>query len=264
VAITIFDFGAGGGAAVESGGKIWLLDCGPKWAPAGVLVSWLSSRGKESPDGIVISHGDARHIGGAAGLLDLLPPPTVVDSVLGDRSPVRGRLHRRLEELGIPKSLCRAGDRLRISRGAMLHVLYPPSGVTENEADDKVLVVRLEAGRSRVLFLSDSGPAAQSWLIEHAADQILADVLVVGRHRSGIPVSAEFLDAVHPSLIVTTASSYPASELPDPAWVSMVEGRGERLLRQDVTGAVRMDIFPDRILAGGFVDGSEILLPVKP
>jgi ComEC/Rec2-related protein len=263
VAVTVFDFEAGGGAAVESGGKIWLLDSGPAWALAGVVVPWLRSRGKESPDGLVISHGDARHIGAAAGLVELDPPPMVVDSVLADRSPVRRRLHSRLEELGIPKSLHRAGDRLPISRDVSLHVLYPPSDVTENDADDKVLVARLDAGRSRVLFLSDAGPAAQSWLIEHARDQLKSDVLVSGRHRSGIPISAEFLDAVRPILLVTTGANDPESEAPDPNWVSMIGDRGTRLIRQDVTGAVRMDFFPRKILVRGFADGSEVSLPLE-
>jgi beta-lactamase superfamily II metal-dependent hydrolase len=187
----------------------------------------------------------------------------VVDSVLADRSPVRRKLHRRLEELGIPKSLHRAGDRLPISRDVSLNVLYPPSGVTKNDADDKVLVVRLDAGRVRVLFLSDGGPAVQSWLIEHARDQLKSDVLVSGRHRSGIPVSAEFLDVVRPSLLVTSGVNDPESEAPDPNWVSMIGGRGTRLIRQDVTGAVRMDFLPRKILVGGFADGSQVSLPLE-
>ncbi|MEI6277803.1 MAG: ComEC/Rec2 family competence protein [Verrucomicrobiae bacterium] len=263
VAVTVFDFEAGGAAAVESGGKIWLLDCGPAWALGGVVVPWLRSRGKESPDGLVISHGDARHIGGSAGLLELRHPPLIVDSVLDDRSPVRGKLHRRLEELGLPKSLCRAGDRLPISRDVSLHILFPPSGLAKNVADDKVLVVRLDAGASRVLFLSDAGPAAQSWLIEHARDQLKSDVLVSGHHRSGIPVSTEFLDAVHPALLVTSAANYPESEAPDPDWVAMIAAKGIRLLRQDVTGAVKMRIFPGKILLGGFAGGSEVSLPIR-
>jgi len=263
VAVTVFDFESGGASAVESGGKIWLLDCGPAWALGAVVVPWLRGRGKEFPDGLVISHGDAQHIGGAGGLVGIGPPPLVVDSLLDDRSPARGRLHRRLEDLGIPKSLNRAGDRLQISRGVALHVLYPPSGITKNEADDKVMVVRLDAGPSRVLFLSDAGPAVQAWLIGQARDQLKSGILVAGRHRSGIPVSSEFLDAVHPLLLVTTAACFPESELPDPNWVSMIEKRGIRVLRQDVTGAVKMEIFPDKILVGGFADGSKVSLPGK-
>ncbi|MEI6035379.1 MAG: ComEC/Rec2 family competence protein [Verrucomicrobiae bacterium] len=262
-AITVFDFEAGAAAAAECGGKIWLLDCGPARALGGVLVPWLHSRGRESPDGLVISHGDARHIGGAAGLAGIAVPPMVVDSVLADRSPSRRRLHRRLEDLGLPKSLCRAGDILQISQGVSLHVLFPPSGITKSEADDKVLVVRLDAGGSRILFLSDAGPSVQSWLIEQVGDQLPADILVSGHHRSGIPVSAEFLDAVHPSALVATAANYPAGESPEPGWVSLVEDRGIRLLRQDVTGAVRIEIFPGLILLSGYVDGSKLSLPVK-
>ncbi|MEI6070850.1 MAG: ComEC/Rec2 family competence protein [Verrucomicrobiae bacterium] len=263
VAVTVFDFEAGGAAAIESGGKIWLLDCGPAWALGGIVAPWLHGRGKESPDGLLISHGDARHIGGAAGLIGLPLPPRVVDSVLDDRSPVRANLHRMLETRSLPKSPHRAGDRLAISPGVSLHILFPPSGITKNEADDKVMVVRLDAGAARVLFLSDAGPAAQSWLLESARGQLRSDVLIAGRHSSGIPVSSEFLDAVRPALMVTTAAHFPESESPDPGWVSMIAARGIRLLRQDVTGAVRIGIFPERIFAAGFADGSKTSLPLK-
>jgi ComEC/Rec2-related protein len=257
VVITVFDFGAGGGAAVESGGKIWLIDCGPAWAFGSVVTPWLRSRGTAAPEGIVLSHGDARHIGAASGIMDLLPRPLLVESDLDDRSPVRGRLHQRLAELGIPKSLHRAGDRVAISPGVALEILYPLPGITENESDDKVLVVRLVAGTMRVIFLSDAGPTAQARLVEIASGTLAADILVAGRHRSGVPVSAGFLDAVCPSLLVTSAAGYPETEIPDPDWIAMVEQRGIRVFRQDVSGAVRIEIFPNGFVATGFADGAK-------
>ncbi len=257
VVVTVFDFGAGGGAAIESGGKIWFIDCGPAWALGGVVAPWLRARGAAAPQGIVISHGDARHIGAAEGMMDLLPAPLLIESVLDDRSPVRGRLHRRLQELGIPKSLHQAGDRIVIGHEVVLKILYPPAGISENVADDKVLVVRLDAGATRVIFLSDAGPSAQDWLVAQSPGELAADILVAGRHRSGVPVSAVFLDAVRPVLMVTTAAAYPATEVPDPEWTAMVERRGIRLFRQDVAGAVRIEISPQGFVARGFSDGSK-------
>jgi len=261
-AVTVFDFEAGGCSAIQSGGKIWLLDSGPGWAGESVIKPWLRSRGRDAPDGLILTHGDARHIGGAAALAESRQPPLFVDSVLNDRSPTRGKLHTRLQELGIPKSLVRAGDGIRIDSFASVTVLHPPSGLVRNEADDKVLVVRLDAGEARILFLSDAGPSTQGWLLEHQRGDVRADILVAGRHRSGITIGSELLDAVNPRIIISTATHFPLSEAPDPSWETMLGDRGIPLLRQDITGAVRIDIQRGGMRILGFADGSELHVPV--
>lgn len=262
--VTIFDFGAGGASSVERGDRIWMFDCGPAWGIDSVIKPWLRSRGKESPDGLIISHGDARHVGGAIELVESHPPPVVVDSVLNDRSPVRGKLHHRLQELGIPKSLMRTGDRIQLDCPDSITVLHPPSGLIRNEADDKVMVIRLDAGSARVLFLSDAGPQTQTWLLEHQRDELRADILVAGRHRSGLPIAGEFMEAVRPRAVVTTVSHFPESEVPAPSWEAWLGERGIPLFRQDIAGAVRIEILRGKIRIQGFVGGSELLLPIEP
>ena len=263
VTVTVFDFGAGGCAGIESEGKIWLLDCGSKRQFEGVVVPWLHSRGKSTPEGLILTHGDARHIGGAAGLIESDPPGVLVESMLDDRSSQRRNLHRRLEELGIPKSLYRSGDSIQISSGATLKVLFPPAGIPRDLADDKALVVRLDTARARILFLSDAGPPTLEWLLKNAASELPADILVKGAHSSGIPMDTGFVDAVRPRLIVSTGARFPATERPDESWISRAESRGIRVFRQDVTGAVRIDLRPPDFQAAGFFDGSRYSVPCK-
>lgn len=256
VTVAVFDFGAGGGAAIEAGGKIWFLDCGSKWHLDGVLVPWLHSRGKSTPDGLLLTHGDFHHIGAAVGMIERDPPATVVESVLGDRSSNRKLLHKRLEALGIPKSLFRAGDCLRLSGGATLKILYPPPGILRDVADDKAMVVRLDAGHVRVLFLSDAGPATQEWLLQNCRTDLPSDIIVKGMHHSGIAMDTAFVDAVQPQMIVATDTRFPKNEQLDEHWVSLMEHRNIRLFRQDISGAVMIEIFPSRFHAAGFFDGS--------
>lgn len=259
--VTVFDFGAGGGAAIESGGKVWLLDCGSRWHLDSVITPWLHSRGKSAPDGLLLTHGDARHLGAALDLIERDPPGVIVDSVLDDRSTRRGEIHRRLRELGIPKSLYRAGDQVRISKAATLKVLYPPSGILRDTADDKALVVRLDAGRARILFLSDAGPSTVEWLLQNARSELRADILVKGVHRSGLPLDTAFVDAVRPGMILTTASHFPENEPVSAEWIAMMEGRGVRIFRQDVSGAVTIGVYPSSFKATGFFDGSVFSFP---
>ncbi len=260
VVVTVFDFGDGGATAIESGGKIWLYDSGPAWQFDQVLSPWLRSRGREGPDAVILSHGDASHIGGAAGFLEQPDPPRIIDSTRDDRSPVRARLQRRLAELGLPKSLVRSGDSLTLPGDLGLEILHPSSNSPGNEADDKVLVMRLTVGKHRVLFLSDAGPVARNRLLEESRDQLAADILVTGIPRSGFPAAEEFLDAVRPALLVTSGASFPASESPDPEWCRRIQASGIRLIRQDVSGAVRMEFFDGEVRVSTFVDQERIRL----
>ena len=261
VTVTVFDFGAGGGAGIESEGKIWLLDCGSQRELEGVIVPWLHSRGKSTPDGLILTHGDARHIGAAEGLIERDPPGVLVESVLDDRSPQRHHLHKRMEELRIPKSLHRSGDSIRISGAATLRVLYPPAGILRDVADDKALVLRLDTGHAKILFLSDAGPPTLDWLLKNAASELQADILVKGAHSSGVPMDTAFVDAVQPRLVVSTAARFPASERPDEHGISLIEGRGIRVFRQDLSGAVSIDLHHSGFHADGFFDGSHFSAP---
>ncbi|MFA7234778.1 MAG: ComEC/Rec2 family competence protein [Terrimicrobiaceae bacterium] len=264
VTVTVFDFGAGGGAGIESEGKVWLIDCGPKWQFDGVITPWLHGRGKASPEGLILTHGDARHIGGAAELIGSDPPGVLVESMVDDRSSQRRRLRKQMETLRIPKSLHRAGDSIRISQSATLRILYPPAGILRDMADDKALVVRLDTGRARILFLSDAGPGTREWLLQNAGPELPADIVVQGAHHSGLPMDTAFVDAVRPKLIVSTASHFPESESLDENWVSRIEGCGIRIFRQDLSGAVRIDLHPSGFQATGFFDGSRFSSPGNP
>ena len=254
--ITVFDFGDGGATGIEAGGRLWLVDCGSAYQLGAVIEPWLHSRGKAAPDGLALTHGDARHIGAALDLVVRERPGTLVESTLNDRSPKRGKLHVELEAMGIPKSLHRPGDRIAISENVSLKVLHPPAGLLRSGADDKVLVLRLNAGNTRVLLLSDAGPATEQWLLENMRKELPSDILIAGRHGSNLPMDVAFLDAVHPSLVVRTAAAIPQTEL-DAHFAATLAARGIRLFSQAQTGAVNIKILPDRYLATGFFNREE-------
>jgi len=259
VVVTVFDFGSGGGAAVESDRKIALFDCGPQRHLESVLRPWLRSRGREAPDILLVSHGDAGHIGGGIGFLDSSAPPKILESMVDDRSPVRGRFHAALAAQGAPKSLLRTGDHIPLFGQTSLDILHPSPGQPGTEADDKVLVVRLHAGPARILFLADAGMPTQARLLESSRGRLEADVLVAGIPSSGIPMSDEFLDAVRPGIVIITGTEFPASQIPDPDWCDRVASRGIELFRQDVSGAVQIECDLARIRASGYLDGRTII-----
>ena len=236
--VTVFDFGRGGCSAIECAGKLWLLDAGSAWNARSALVPWMRLRGRTMPDGIVLSHGDASHLGGVEVLLAESGAPMVVDAMTTDGSPTRKAVQRFLDSRGIPVSLRGAGDTVEVAPGFSLEVLHPPTPAPAGISDDKVLVVRLDTPDLRVLFLSDAGPSV--WQRLPGGAEIQADVLVLGRHRSGELPEATQLKSISPRAVVVTGAGFPGEEKIEDSWVGMVQGLGIEVLRQDQSGAVEI------------------------
>ncbi len=238
----------GGGALhlrTHGGGRRadWMVDCGNANAYTYAVCPYLRSRGVTRLDGLLLTHGDAQHIGGAEALLREMEPGEVVDSPLHDRSPSRKRTHQALEASGRGKTLVARGDVLTLAPGVRLQVLFPPPGYAANRADDKALVLRLDAAGRKVLLSSDAGFLTETWLLENAPpDELRCDIWIKQRHRGDLSGTPDFLAAAHPSVIVASSAAFPPEEQLDPAWAAAVEARGIRLLRQDATGAVRITL----------------------
>ncbi|NDG71299.1 MAG: ComEC/Rec2 family competence protein [Proteobacteria bacterium] len=254
-ALTIFDCGAGGATAIQSSGGLWLIDCGSRWDFENIVTPWMRSTGHWRPDALVLTHGDANHIGGVGTLLDTNSLPRIIDSSLKDRSPVRRRLHAAVAAANLPISKAQAGDRFEISPSMTLQILYPPSDLVAATADDKSLVALVDSSPTRVLILSDAGPTTFEWLLQNQRSAIAANIVILGRHHSGAPPEASFLRAVNPSLVIAAAAGFPSNEPIDEEWASMVEGLGIRLFRQDRTGAAMIRLDKQGYAAKGFLNG---------
>ncbi len=258
VEITVLDAGAGAAVHLRSNGQDWLFDTGSARDYEGFLRDYLHSRGIDRLDGVVLSHGDSLHIGGAIQLLDEFRPRRVLDNAAPDRS----RVHHAL--LVRRRQLISRGDSIRISREVVAHILYPPAGFPAKAADDEALVVRLDIGEKfRVLLVSDSGTKTEEALLRAPPNELRSDVLIKGRHYSGEPDLENFLDAVQPRLIIATSVDFPERErLPD-AWVQFVRERGITLFRQDETGAVKLEFFDDRWRATSFLTHTTFRSPSR-
>jgi ComEC/Rec2-related protein len=244
--ITVLDLGAGAAVHVRIPANDWLFDSGSEGDFAPVLQGYLRSRGIDRLDAVLLSHGDAGHIGGARAVLDDFRPRTWIDTAARDRSRVHRDLITGLSKEGITRTFCAAGDELRLSREVTGRILFPPRGFQAKIADDQALVVQLTLARNfRVLLMSDSGVATERSLLASGMD-LRSDIIIKGQHHSGTSGSPEFLDAVRPRLIIATSRDFAENQRIKDDWAEMVKTRGIKLFRQDETGAVDVRFFRDR------------------
>ena len=253
--INVLDFKTGAAIHVRTRDGDWLLDAGPERDYDRVLRLYLRSRGVNRLEGLVLTHGDAAHIGGADGAISDFRPRQIIDTAVADRSPVHRRLIGMLASQGNSRRLCAAGEELDLGGGIKARILFPPRDFHGDAADDQALVVQLVAsGKPLALFMSDSGQATEDFLLQKYSD-LRADIVIKGQHHSGNSASDSFLDRVQPRAIVATSRDFPESERIKEEWVEGIRARGIHLLRQDQTGAVQIKLFRDHWEARSFVTG---------
>ncbi|MCE9611102.1 MAG: ComEC/Rec2 family competence protein [Chthoniobacter sp.] len=237
--ITVLDLADGGAAHLRAGGRDWLFDCGSEVAYEHLVLPYLRTRGVNRLDGFLLSHGDVKHLGGAIPLLDDFQPCAIVDSVLRDKSSSRKTFHAELARRSVGKGLYARGDTLRLSPDATVRVLYPPAGLQRAIADDKALILQLEAAGTRILFMFDSGFATEQWLVENESD-LRSDIVIKGQHAKDLSGTLDFLACVQPDVVISTALGYGDPVEPLDVWERSVAERGIIVFRQDRTGAVKI------------------------
>ncbi len=239
--VTVLALGSGGAAHLRSGGRDWLWDCGSAVGYAHVVLPYLRSRGVNSLDGLLLSHGDSQHLGGACAALSDFEPRQIVDSVLSDRSPARRAFHRQLAAQGRGKGLYQRGDVFEISRSVSVRVLFPAAGLKRGAADDKALVLMLECDGVRVLWMFDSGFITEQWLIENEPD-MSCDILVKGQHQKDWSATPEFLARTHPQAVLCSGLGFGQDPQPLADWEARVSALGIVVFREDRCGAVQLEI----------------------
>src|SRR5436190_9853808 len=253
--ITVLDVGAGAAVHLQTGRSNWLFDCGNERSYQRVVREYLHWAGINRLSGLLLSHGDALHLGGAAQLLDDFPRLHVIDNAAPDHSGAHRRVRRLFREHGIKLDNLSAGDSFPLSREITAHVLFPPRTLSSPTADDEAYVIGLVVTpASRILFMSDSGVKTEQALLGSGLN-LQSDIIIKGQHHSGESASDAFLDATRPRLIIATSRDFPASERLNDAWVENLRKRGIKLFRQDETGAVILRFHRDNWEAQSYVTG---------
>ena len=199
--VTAFDVGQGMALLIETSGHRLLYDTGPAYGPdnnAGgrVIVPYLRARGIARLDGMVISHSDTDHAGGALAVLDGVRTGWVLSS-LAPGHPIAQAAPRHVA--------CAAGQRWTWD-GVLFEVLHPlaasyADATLKPNARGYALRVSTGAGTS-MLLAGDIEAAQEAQLLNRDAPRVQADVLLAPHHGSGTSSTRDFLRAVRPQAAV--------------------------------------------------------------
>lgn len=229
--LDMLDVGQGLALAVRTGGHTLVYDTGPRYASgenagARVVAPFLFANGVNRLDGLVVSHEDSDHSGGAASLLVSQTPVWRLASY-----PLAGA------------GKCVAGQTWRWDGVdfAILHPVarfYDEPGFSEN---DMSCVLRVSSPYGSVLMTGDIARLGELSLALLPAKVLHSEVLVVPHHGSGGSSMAEFIRAVHPDTALISVGYHNRFGHPTPETLGRYRDAGVRVVRTDKAGALRID-----------------------
>lgn len=238
--VTAFDVGQGMALLVETERHRLLYDTGPAYAPgldAGsrVILPYLRMRGIAALDGIVISHGDTDHTGGALAVLEGVDAGWVASSLPADHAIVHAaRRHVR----------CSAGQHWEWD-GIAFDMLHPTAASYADahlKTNARSCTLRISNGTRTVLLAGDIEAAQEGELLERARDRLQADVLLAPHHGSGTSSTLAFLQAVRPGIAIFQVGYRNRYHHPKAEVFERYGALGVERLRTDDAGALTLDV----------------------
>ena len=231
--LTVLDVGQGSAAVIQTKNHVAVFDTGAKFserlnAGSGTVIPYLRSQGIKSLDRLIISHGDADHIGGAQAILDEYPAALVVGQDIG------------ILQAG-NKQLCSAGHRWRWD-GVDFVFLSPETAEITTDPKDKrnahSCVMQVSSSAGSVLFTGDIENKTENKLLDKYGAQLDSDILIVPHHGSKTSSSVSFIKAVDPVLSVISVGYKNRYRLPNSRVIARYDSMNSEWLQTDKTGAV--------------------------
>jgi competence protein ComEC len=233
--LTVFDVGQGLAVAVQTRNHALLYDAGPDFsgdADSGnrILVPALRALGVERLDGLVLSHDDLDHIGGAASVLQAMPVGWLSSS-LPDGHPLSQRDEVRR---------CADGQHWEWDgvRFDMLHPGAPELAYDKRRDNELSCVLRIAVGDQRILLVGDIEKDGERRLLKEHGGELHTTLLVAPHHGSKSSSGPDFIAATLPDHVIFTAGNRNRFGHPHRDVVQRYADSGAELLRSDEDGAI--------------------------
>jgi len=243
--LDVLDVGNGLAVVVRTAGHALTYDAGPSWngdADSGnrIVVPFIRGEGIARLDGLVISHADDDHSGGAASIAMARDVGWML-SPLPEGHPLQGLVQ--------PALRCEAGGEWRWD-GVRFAVLHPPLEIygarERRKENDRGCVLKVSTAGGSMLLAADVEARAEREMLAGAAAALPSDVLLVPHHGSKTSSTPGFVDAVAPRVGILSVGYRNRFRHPNPDVVARYVARGVELHRTDAEGALRIALPAER------------------
>ena len=244
--MTVLDVGQGLAVVVETHRHALVYDTGPRYtdeADAGgrIVAPFLRAGGIRHVSGMIVTHQDSDHSGGALTLLQTVP----VDWLASSLPPEHAILARRAADGG-PMLRCEAGQHWTWD-DVHFAVLQPTAAhyaAPRPKPNDLSCVVRIDSNHGSALLTGDLEARGELELVRRDPSALKTDVLLVPHHGSRTSSTTAFIAAVAPEIAAYTPGYRNRFGHPRPDVVARYDEAGVRSFRTDFDGALTFTFAP--------------------
>jgi competence protein ComEC len=227
---------------VRTANHALLYDTGPAFGPAAdsgnrIIVPYMRAAGVKRLEGLIVSHDDSDHTGGALSVLQAAPVAWLATS-LPDMDP--------LPLVAEHAFRCARGQSW-VWDGVLFEVLHPDAAsyAATLKDNDRSCVLKITASAGTLLLTADIERRAEEALLA-TLSLVAADVLIVPHQGSKTSSTPAFVHAVGASSVVFPVGYRNRFGHPHAEVVERYRRTGAALYRTDRDGAVLIDITPER------------------
>ncbi len=234
--LTLLDVGQGLSAVIRTQNHVLVFDTGDKFSSQldlgeAVVVPYLRQLSATTIDRLVISHGDADHIGGAQTIISSLH---VVELVGQD-----------IKNIHHPnKTACAKGQRWHWD-GVNFEFLHPDENIYKR-SNNRSCVLKVSGAGGRLLLTGDIEKKVGNKLLAGQKKRLQADVLVVPHHGSKSSSSQRFIDAVNPQIALFPVGYRNRYRLPNKTIVARYKASTADIYSSGHSGAIRLLFSPEK------------------
>jgi competence protein ComEC len=236
----VLDVGQGLAIVIRTQAHTLVYDTGARFSSSfdsgrAVLLPFLTNKGVDNIDLLLISHGDGDHIGGAASVLQAYP-----------QTPVLGQ---GIESLDAAHSAyCAAGQQWVWDQ--VVFSLLHPDDTDYTLSNNRSCVLKVEGQGGSVLIAGDIEKKVERRLLSRHRQALSADILIAPHHGSSTSSSRGFIHAVSPQIVIFAAGYRNRYKFPTAEVAARYTEFGSSMVMTGHSGAVSIDLHPQRGIDG--------------
>lgn len=224
--IFYLDVGQGDSTFITVNGCNMLIDSGNN-QDGYYIVQFLKAQNIEKIDYFILTHPDEDHIGGAYKILEELEIGTLYMPKKENDTKTYENLLNSIEtnHINVDTNL-EASNETQYSLGSANWKIL--SVDAKNNLNDSSIVIELDYGNTKYLFMGDATTAVEEMI---KWDEI--DVLKVAHHGSVSSTSQQFLDKVKPKYAIISVGINNTYDLPDEEIINRLKNNNIEMYRTD-------------------------------
>jgi competence protein ComEC len=201
------------------------------------IVDFLQTKGITKIDYLIGTHIHEDHIGGLADIINNLEVENLfMPYNLKEESNFYQKVKNSIEENNLSIQRVNKGDTYNLSTNLLFRILYVDN-MEPLEPNNASIVIQLEYGTQKYLFMGDAEKEVENKLIEEGKLEDI-DVLKVGHHGSNTSSIEDFINKVLPEISIISVQYGKYNNVPSEDVINRLKLNNNKVYRTDTDGTI--------------------------